>query len=71
MTIRDGVAEGPLVGGCLETICRHLKDSQVWLDLRGVRRTRWSVTSRVLLSAVELVKAAPRFGMDIVVANLL
>jgi muramoyltetrapeptide carboxypeptidase len=35
VTIREGVAEGPLVGGCLETICRHLKDSQVWLDLRG------------------------------------
>ena len=35
VTIREGVAEGPLVGGCLETICRHLKGSQVWLDLRG------------------------------------
>jgi muramoyltetrapeptide carboxypeptidase len=35
VTIREGVAEGQLVGGCLETICRHLKDSQVWLDLRG------------------------------------
>ena len=35
VTIREGAAEGPLVGGCLETIGRHLLDSQVWLDLRG------------------------------------
>lgn len=30
VTIRDGVAAGPLFGGCLETICRHLKDSDAW-----------------------------------------
>ena len=35
VAIRDGVAEGPLVGGCLETICRHLRGSPAWLDLRG------------------------------------
>lgn len=31
--IREGVAEGPLFGGCLETICWHLKGSPEWLDL--------------------------------------
>jgi muramoyltetrapeptide carboxypeptidase len=35
VTIRDGVAEGQLVAGCLETICRHLKGSPAWLDLQG------------------------------------
>lgn len=35
VAIREGVAEGPLVGGCLETICRHLRGSPAWLDLRG------------------------------------
>ena len=35
VTIREGVAEGRLVAGCLETICRHLKDSSAWLDLQG------------------------------------
>jgi muramoyltetrapeptide carboxypeptidase len=35
VTVREGVAEGPLVGGCLETICRHLKGSPAWPDLRG------------------------------------
>ena len=35
VTVRDGVAEGPLVGGCLETIRRHLRGSSAWLDLRG------------------------------------
>lgn len=34
-TIREGVAEGQLVAGCLETVCRHLKGSPVWLDLQG------------------------------------
>jgi muramoyltetrapeptide carboxypeptidase LdcA involved in peptidoglycan recycling len=29
------VAGGQLVAGCLETICRHLKGSQAWLDLQG------------------------------------
>jgi muramoyltetrapeptide carboxypeptidase len=35
VTIRAGVAEGPLLGGCLETICWHLKGSRLWLDLDG------------------------------------
>jgi muramoyltetrapeptide carboxypeptidase len=35
VTIRDGIAEGQLVAGCLETICRHLKGSPAWLDLQG------------------------------------
>jgi muramoyltetrapeptide carboxypeptidase LdcA involved in peptidoglycan recycling len=34
VTIRAGLAEGQLVGGCLETICWHLKGSPEWLDLR-------------------------------------
>ena len=33
--VRDGVAEGPLFGGCLDTICRHLEGSAYWPDLRG------------------------------------
>ncbi len=35
VTIRPGVAEGPLMGGCLETICWHLKGSAFWPDLAG------------------------------------
>ena len=35
MTIRSGVAEGPLIGGCLETICWHLKGSAYWPDFSG------------------------------------
>jgi muramoyltetrapeptide carboxypeptidase len=35
VTIREGLAEGQLVAGCLETICRHLKGGPVWLDLQG------------------------------------
>jgi muramoyltetrapeptide carboxypeptidase len=35
VTVRDGVAEGQLVAGCLETICRHLRGSPAWLDLQG------------------------------------
>ena len=35
VTICEGVAEGQLVAGCLETICRHLKGSPAWLDLQG------------------------------------
>ena len=35
VTIREGGAEGPLLGGCLETVCWHLKGSPHWLDLRG------------------------------------
>ena len=31
-TIRPGVADGPLMGGCLETICWHLKGSAAWPD---------------------------------------
>lgn len=34
-TVREGIAEGPLFGGCLETICWHLKGSDEWLDLTG------------------------------------
>ena len=34
-TLRAGVAEGPLLGGCLETICWHLKGSPYWLDPAG------------------------------------
>jgi muramoyltetrapeptide carboxypeptidase len=33
VTIRPGVAEGPLLGGCIETICWHLKGSRFWPDL--------------------------------------
>ena len=35
VTVREGTAEGPLLGGCLETICWHLKGSEQWLDLEG------------------------------------
>ena len=35
VTIRSGVAEGPLIGGCLETICWHLKGSAYWPDFSG------------------------------------
>ncbi len=35
ITLRSGAAEGPLIGGCLETICWHLKGSAFWPDLRG------------------------------------
>lgn len=30
VTIREGVAQGPLFGGCLETICWHVKGSTAW-----------------------------------------
>jgi muramoyltetrapeptide carboxypeptidase LdcA involved in peptidoglycan recycling len=33
--LRPGVAEGPLIVGCLETVCWHLKGSSDWLDLAG------------------------------------
>ena len=33
--LREGRGQGPLVGGCLETICWHLKGSSEWLDLDG------------------------------------
>jgi muramoyltetrapeptide carboxypeptidase len=32
ITVREGSASGPLLGGCLETICWHLKGSSSWLD---------------------------------------
>jgi len=35
VTIREGAASGPLLGGCLETICWHLKGSSAWLDPEG------------------------------------
>ena len=34
-TIRPGSAVGPVIGGCLETICWHLKGSPDWLPLAG------------------------------------
>jgi muramoyltetrapeptide carboxypeptidase len=34
-TIRAGRAEGWLLGGCLETVCWHLKGSSSWLDPTG------------------------------------
>ena len=34
VSIRKGVASGPLLGGCLETICWHLKGSSAWVDPR-------------------------------------
>lgn len=35
ITIREGAASAPLLGGCLETICWHLKGSTAWLDPAG------------------------------------
>jgi muramoyltetrapeptide carboxypeptidase len=35
VTIRDGLARGPLFGGCLETICWHLKGSRAWSTPEG------------------------------------
>lgn len=35
ITIREGKASGLLLGGCLETICWHLKGSSAWLDPEG------------------------------------
>ena len=34
-TIRGGQAEGPVVGGCLETVCWHLFGSGHWLSPEG------------------------------------
>jgi muramoyltetrapeptide carboxypeptidase len=34
-TLQAGVAEGPLIGGCLETICTHLTGSSAWVNLGG------------------------------------
>jgi muramoyltetrapeptide carboxypeptidase LdcA involved in peptidoglycan recycling len=35
VAIREGRATGPLLGGCLETLCWHLKGSRSWLDPAG------------------------------------
>ena len=35
VTLRPGMANGRLIGGCLETICWHLKGSTFWPDLAG------------------------------------
>lgn len=35
ITIRAGKARGHLFGGCLETICWHLKGSDAWIDPEG------------------------------------
>jgi muramoyltetrapeptide carboxypeptidase LdcA involved in peptidoglycan recycling len=35
ITIREGRAAGPLLGGCLETICWHVKGSGAWIDPEG------------------------------------
>jgi muramoyltetrapeptide carboxypeptidase LdcA involved in peptidoglycan recycling len=35
VTIVGGAAEGHLVGGCLETICWHLKGTSFWPDFAG------------------------------------
>jgi muramoyltetrapeptide carboxypeptidase LdcA involved in peptidoglycan recycling len=33
--VRGGTADGPLLGGCLETVCWHLKGSTSWVDPAG------------------------------------
>jgi muramoyltetrapeptide carboxypeptidase len=35
ITVRGGSAEGWLLGGCLETVCWHLKGSAAWIDPAG------------------------------------
>jgi muramoyltetrapeptide carboxypeptidase len=35
VTIRAGSARGRLLGGCLETICWHVKGSDAWIDPEG------------------------------------
>jgi muramoyltetrapeptide carboxypeptidase LdcA involved in peptidoglycan recycling len=35
ITIRAGRAQGPVFGGCLESICWHVKGSSSWLDPEG------------------------------------
>jgi muramoyltetrapeptide carboxypeptidase LdcA involved in peptidoglycan recycling len=35
LSLRDGEATGPLLGGCLQTISSQLKGSDLWLDLSG------------------------------------
>jgi muramoyltetrapeptide carboxypeptidase len=36
VTIREGVTSGPLFGGCLETVCWHVKGSDSWMTPDGV-----------------------------------
>ena len=33
--VRAGAAEGWLIGGCIESVCWHIKGSDAWLDLNG------------------------------------
>src|SRR5579885_204552 len=35
VAIRGGTARGPILAGCLETICWHLKGSSAWIDPAG------------------------------------
>jgi muramoyltetrapeptide carboxypeptidase len=35
IAVREDAASGPLLGGCLESICWHLKGSSSWLDPSG------------------------------------
>jgi muramoyltetrapeptide carboxypeptidase LdcA involved in peptidoglycan recycling len=35
IAIRAGTARGPLFGGCLETICWHVKGSDAWMTPEG------------------------------------
>jgi muramoyltetrapeptide carboxypeptidase len=35
IAVRGGVAEGPLIGGCLDSVCWHLKGSRHWPDFEG------------------------------------
>lgn len=35
IAVRGGAAAGPLLGGCLETVCWHLKGSAAWVDPAG------------------------------------
>jgi muramoyltetrapeptide carboxypeptidase len=35
IAIRSGAASGPLLGGCLESLCWHVKGSAAWLDPAG------------------------------------
>jgi muramoyltetrapeptide carboxypeptidase LdcA involved in peptidoglycan recycling len=33
--VRDGEATGPLLGGCLETVMWHVRDTDLWMDPEG------------------------------------
>ncbi|MEA2516197.1 MAG: muramoyltetrapeptide carboxypeptidase [Actinomycetota bacterium] len=33
--VREGVASGPLLGGCLETLMWHVRDTDIWMDPEG------------------------------------